>query len=482
VLVRDVAYGQIPRAARAGKHTAAAGWIESLGRPEDHAEMLAHHYRSALDLARAAGRDTAVLAARAQAALHGAGDRAMTLNGFAAAAGYYRAALALWPPGAPDQRADLLRLLGTALFEAGELQQAGAVLADGAEAAAAAQLPALQARIRLQLAELHNLQGSSFEQTLAECEAATAILGAEGDLEGLAEAWLLAGMTRFWLGRSPADQQALERAIAYARQAGHRRVQMQASARLAWTFWALPIPADEAVARARQLLQAADGDPWAEADILVPLSLIYAYAGRFADARDATARAQSVHDRSGAKVTWARSRFAAGIVELIAGDAAAAEHHVRPAYEALQAMGERGYLSTVAGRLAEALCAQGRLDEAQQMTEEAQAATSPGDIDAQARWRTARARILARRGQFPAARVLLDEADALVSPTSWAALQAETLLARAEVDRLAGAPEQAAASLRAALRISQDRHATPLADQVAAALASLADDSSARPA
>src|SRR5262249_55243180 len=44
VLVRDVAYRQIPRAARAGKHVQAAGWVESLGRAEDHAEMLAHHY------------------------------------------------------------------------------------------------------------------------------------------------------------------------------------------------------------------------------------------------------------------------------------------------------------------------------------------------------------------------------------------------------------------------------------------------------
>lgn len=52
-------------------------------------------------------------------------------------------------------------------------------------------------------------------------------------------------------------------------------------------------------------------------------------------------------------------------------------------------------------------------------------------------------------------------------------LQAEILMARAEVDRLAGAPAQAETSLRAALRISQDRHATPLADQAAAALASL---------
>src|SRR5439155_23354296 len=46
VLVRDVAYGQIPRADRAVKHRAVAAWIEESGggRVEDHAEVLAHHY------------------------------------------------------------------------------------------------------------------------------------------------------------------------------------------------------------------------------------------------------------------------------------------------------------------------------------------------------------------------------------------------------------------------------------------------------
>src|SRR5262249_38086064 len=55
LLVRDVAYGQIPRAERAAKHRLAAGWIESLARPDDHAETLAHHYVTALELARASG-------------------------------------------------------------------------------------------------------------------------------------------------------------------------------------------------------------------------------------------------------------------------------------------------------------------------------------------------------------------------------------------------------------------------------------------
>src|SRR5919201_771755 len=58
LLVRDVAYSQIPRAVRAERHRAAAGWIESLGRSEDRAELLAHHYLAALELGAAAGADT----------------------------------------------------------------------------------------------------------------------------------------------------------------------------------------------------------------------------------------------------------------------------------------------------------------------------------------------------------------------------------------------------------------------------------------
>ena len=120
VLLRDVAYGQIPRAARVDKHIHAADWIESSGRPEDQAEMLAHHYLSALELARASNRDAADLAPRARPALQCAGDRAYALNAFAAAVGFYRAALALWPEDARKQRAGLLFKLALALGGSGE--------------------------------------------------------------------------------------------------------------------------------------------------------------------------------------------------------------------------------------------------------------------------------------------------------------------------------------------------------------------------
>src|SRR5947207_15745395 len=55
-LIREVCYGQIPRAERAQRHERAAAWIEAMAgeRAADHAEILAAHYTTALDLVRPA--------------------------------------------------------------------------------------------------------------------------------------------------------------------------------------------------------------------------------------------------------------------------------------------------------------------------------------------------------------------------------------------------------------------------------------------
>jgi class 3 adenylate cyclase/tetratricopeptide (TPR) repeat protein len=102
VLVRDVAYAQIPRAARAEKHEQVADWIESQARGPDAAELLAHHYLSALEYSRAAGRDVTELAGRARVALREAGRRAVALNAFGAAFRFYEAAAELTPEDHPD--------------------------------------------------------------------------------------------------------------------------------------------------------------------------------------------------------------------------------------------------------------------------------------------------------------------------------------------------------------------------------------------
>jgi class 3 adenylate cyclase/tetratricopeptide (TPR) repeat protein len=99
LLVRDVAYAQIPRAGRADKHRLAAEWIDSLGsgRAEDRAEMLAHHFGAALEFARASGQETAELETRARYAFRDAGERALALSAIPTALRFFANALEVWP-------------------------------------------------------------------------------------------------------------------------------------------------------------------------------------------------------------------------------------------------------------------------------------------------------------------------------------------------------------------------------------------------
>ena len=109
LLVRDVAYGQIPRAARAAKHQAAAAWIERIAgeRLADSSELLAYHYDQALELVRAAGVDTAGVEEQALRFQMLAAERAIRLD-VSKASRYFERALALTRPGDPNRFAALM--------------------------------------------------------------------------------------------------------------------------------------------------------------------------------------------------------------------------------------------------------------------------------------------------------------------------------------------------------------------------------------
>ena len=71
--------------------------------------------------------------------------------------------------------------------------------------------------------------GGSLAQSLAECKAALATLETEGDLEGMAEAWLTIGLLHLNLGDSVAEED-FERAVDCARRSGHHSAELKASA------------------------------------------------------------------------------------------------------------------------------------------------------------------------------------------------------------------------------------------------------------
>jgi class 3 adenylate cyclase/tetratricopeptide (TPR) repeat protein len=222
VLMRDVAYGQIPRAQRAEKHRRAAAWIESLAASRgDTPDMLAHHYARALEYARDTGQPTAELEARARTALRNAGDRAVALSSLTAAQQHYAAALELWPRDDPEWPYIVIATadagLGTtgdemsdALERARDLLEASGELADAAQAdmlrgfrywnegrgdealsamAGARSLieqaepSAATAHVASRLAINSMLRGS-FDDTVAMCERVVAI-AEEHDLEEL---------------------------------------------------------------------------------------------------------------------------------------------------------------------------------------------------------------------------------------------------------------------------------------------------------
>jgi tetratricopeptide (TPR) repeat protein len=143
VLIRDAAYAQLTRRERAEKHRRAADWLESLpaDRSEDRAEMLAHHYRNALEYGRSSGRLDRRLERRAGRAFREAGDRALGLSAAEAAVHFYEGALDL-EAGEPDPMLLFAHGRALSLLQRGERElarAAEALLAAGnAEAAAEA--------------------------------------------------------------------------------------------------------------------------------------------------------------------------------------------------------------------------------------------------------------------------------------------------------------------------------------------------------
>jgi class 3 adenylate cyclase/tetratricopeptide (TPR) repeat protein len=217
-LVRDVAYGQLPRGRRIERHQLAAGWIESLGgdRSEDLADVVAHHYLSALELLRETGSDTAAVAERARLALREAGDRAAALSALDAAERFYEEALALWPEDDPERPYLLLRY-GRVLFPHGRgeevLATASEELLDAGDREAAAEAESLLGDVLW----LKGQTASAFEHL----EGAVALLADQRPSR--AKAFALADLARFRMMGDEAEAalSAGSQALEMAEHLGH---------------------------------------------------------------------------------------------------------------------------------------------------------------------------------------------------------------------------------------------------------------------
>jgi tetratricopeptide (TPR) repeat protein len=170
VLVRDVAYAQLPRAARADRHQRAASWLEQLApdRAADRVELVAHHYTQALTYARAAGQPAGDLVDQARHALREAGDHALALSTHVTAARYYTQALQLWPAADPELAELQLRAGEARCFSDGTGEQLLIKARDGLLATGARERAAEAEALLGRLAYLHGRPRSAhLERALA---------------------------------------------------------------------------------------------------------------------------------------------------------------------------------------------------------------------------------------------------------------------------------------------------------------------------
>jgi DNA-binding SARP family transcriptional activator len=474
LLFQEVAYDSLPKQARGDLHERFADWLERATeeRVSEYEEIVGYHleraYRYRAELA-PVDEDARALARRAATRLGAAGRRAYERGDVHAAALLLSRAAALFEPGAAG-RAELLADLGEALRETGDFERAESVLVEVTEAASAAGDQVLEARAQLIRLRLRMQTDPASEDVAAEGALLVETFEEAGDERLLGKAWELLAWPPWFRCQAAAADEALQRAIEYARRAGDARTEAQSLNLSVGAAFFGPMPVPEAIAVCEEILAQPGQQRRIVASALRALAGLKAMAGSFVEARELIASHRQVLGELGLRVTAASAAETYGIVEMLAGDPAAAERELASGYQTLDEIGEIATFPDLAAKLADALYAQGRDDEAFELSEVSKRATAPDDLSASVQWRAVQAKILARRGDAAAAEQLAREAVALAEETDFLVLHADALMDLAEVLRLTDREGESAPFVEQALELYERKGHTVGAGRASALL------------
>jgi tetratricopeptide (TPR) repeat protein len=460
VLIRNAAYDGLPKQIRAELHERFADWlVVAVGeRSTEVEEVLGYHFEQAFrHRTEIQGIDDTgmSLAARGGQLLASAGRRAGARGDAPAAVNLLERAGALLPEDAPE-RLELRLELADALREAGDLQRVGELLEVALAQAEEVGNAGAEARARLDLAWLRphiDPDSASLEDMVEAAERAAAVFERIGDDAGVARS--LRHMAAAYWGRCRVEpgEPLLERAFEHAQRAADERELSEIRQALIWCAAVGPLPVARAIARCEELIADSGRDPLTDAVAANALSLLNAMGGRFSEARELSARSREILEDLGLTLMLPTLDGWTGQAELLAGDPGAAERLWRRAYQALEGLGEKGNLSTIAAYLAEAVFQQGRFDEAEELTAASESMTFPDDVTSQISWRTVRAKVAARKGSLDVAETLAADAVARGAATDWIHLRGGALEALAEVQLAKGQTDAAAAPAGEALAL-----------------------------
>jgi tetratricopeptide (TPR) repeat protein len=456
-LLHNVAYAAIPKSVRALLHERTADWLDRRG---DAEELVGYHleqaYRCRTALASADGR-TLDLGRRAAEHLASAAERAVAGEDMRAAAALYARAEGL-VSRADRLHPELLAQLGEALAApgwSGELARTDAVLSEAIENARSlgARKTEWSARLERSFVRRQIDPSAWMRHARDEAEEAIGVCEKHAYLRELGKAWQLLGTLENDLGQVQAAEEALGRALSYARRAQDERAERQILVDLGFIAVYGPTSAEDAIQFLEQSLELARarGHRHWQAITSESLALLSAMRGEFTRARGFLAKGRMLRDDLG--VSGAGPALATAVVEKLAGELAAAEAAYRSALRLYREHGNVGFESSLAADLAAVLLEQGRNDEALRLTGFSERHAAADDVHAQTRWRGIRGRVLAGRGLLEDGLRLAREATEIAGATDHLPLHADSLVDLAIVLRLAGRTDEGRSQAERALRL-----------------------------
>ena len=481
VLIRDAAYESLRKDARAELHERFAAWLERTveTRLPEFEEIVGYHLELAYQYVRLLGSadaDALALAARASRRLESAGRRALHRNDLPAAIGLLERAAAL-PVDDDPLRARLLVDLAATQIEAGKLTKAKSVLVKAGHVAAERHDACASAHVEVQrqFLQLEEVTVPGTHEAKLVVERVLPVFEEAGDHLGLCRALRLRAYS-YWIEASAASAaRAWQEAAEHARIAGAERERIELLTWVASSLFFGPTPVDEAIHSCEQIRAEVSADTAAEAATLHPLAGLHAMGGRFALARELLATSQALLADIDPTLNSAVSHPRA-IVEMLAGDPAAAEAYLKADSDTLDDMEDEALRSTTDAFRAQALLAQGRDDEAEHYTRLSEQRAATSDLLTQMMWRSVRARVLARRGDFEQAEALARHAVSLAAQTDFVNQHADVLLDLTHILRQAGRLEVARATGTEALHLYQQKGNSVAAARASSILDRLHDD------